>query len=704
MTELTKRMEDIIRILLSFSDDHPVSTNLIAEKLDVSVRSIQREMIYVEDWLKEQNYTLCRKRGAGLWLAEPEERKQELVAYLNHNTESDQYLYDREVRLRQIRLELLMAEEPLKIYYLTDKCEVSEGTLLNDLNQLTPWFRKNNLNLIRRTGLGIFVKGEELALRRAISGTICEIIEHMQPMGQYDRHNIHNYGKFVKQFDAEILEKVNIILERFESNLDLKFTDSGYLYLLIYITLTVHRIREGKAIIIDDLEQQEMTVLPEYGIAESMLEGLRMDMNLTISKDEICGIAIQLAATRCIPKNRKDLTRNRDLNIHQIVSALIRQVSKEAEIDFTRDISLTNDLSVHIQPTIGRLRANIPIDNPLLENLKSDYPDIFQACEKACTAILGELFHLEEVPQCEIGFITMHFAAAMERKEKKERHIRVVIVCPTGIGSSRLLAADLKLEYPMLDIVRTQSAFDIDSRKLLQEGIELIISTVKMDTNFRYVQVNTILTKHDKALINSRIEYLLRQKKTEVIQPIIPVNSIKKSDVAYISLLGDMIYQLLDNLQIYTAPIIHNRDELIHYAASVSGNNEEEIEEYYRLFKKRDEIADTYIKPFHAFLLHARSDMIKQPRFEYIRLEPPFYEKGKVVLGAIVSYIPASGIRNKVGAAITSELIGSLLENDQLLAAMRAGNLGLLHDLMEHQLLVFYKRHVAELLEIPYGE
>lgn len=699
--ELTKRAEDIIRILLRFSQDHPVSTNLISEKLGVSTRSIQREMVYVEKWMTEHGYTIQRKRGSGLSIAESEERKKELLQLLDHNPESEQFIFDRDQRQRQIRYELLMADEPMKTYYLTDRCDVSEGTLLNDLNQITPWFRKYNLALIRRTGLGIFIQGEELSHRRALTTTICEIIETKHALGQHDRKNIHNYCHFIKEFNQSFTKNVNLILLECEEKHHMQFSDSGFISLFIYLVLMIHRVQRGKNIFVDILDKEHLLIQPEYGLAEHLVNELRACLDTTLSKDEICGIAMQIGSTRVFPTSKRDLTKKRDFDIQQIVVSIIREVSSITMIDFTLDNSLVNDLSIHIQPMIGRLRSNIPIENPLLDNLKSDYPDIFEACTQACTKVISTELGVKEISASEVGFITMHFGAAMERREKNERRIRVVIVCPTGIGSSRLLAADLKLEYPFLDIIGTQSAFDIDKTKLLKEGIDLIISTVKLETTFRYVQVNTILTKHDKALINSRIEYLLRQKKKDYVPIVAPMSNINRSDVDYISLLGDVIYQILEDIEIDSAPIIQSRDELIHYAAAVCAREPEETEEIYNILKKRDDLDDTYIKPFHALLLHGRSSMITKPSFRYIRLEPPIYESGKVILGAIVTLIPYGGELNQVSAAITSELIGSLLDNNQLLAAMRAGNLGVLRDLVEYELLGFYRRYVAEILGIP---
>lgn len=698
--ELTKRAEDIIRILLSFSEDHPVTTNLISEKLEISTRSVQREMIHVEKWLSQQGYIIRRKRGRGLLIEGSEEEKKKLLLSLEQNSESEQAIFDRNSRQRKIKYELLLAEEPMKTYYLTEVCDVSEGTLFNELNQITPWFREYGIALIRRTGLGVFLQGDEIALRRALTAILKEMIENDNALDQHDRRNVHNHFKFIKQFDPEISKKVNEVVSRCEEQFQITFSDSGYLSLVLYITIMVHNIQKGRTIIVDDLEQSHLLIQPEYGLAEYLTNELNQMLHQVLSRDEICGIATQIASTRSIPSGKKDLTKKRDFDIHQMVISIIKVVSEITSIDFTSDVNLVNDLSIHIQPTIGRLRARIPIDNPLLDNLKSDYPDIYEACQNACNLILGEEFSLEEVPSSEVGFVTMHFGAAMERKEKNERRIRVVIVCPTGIGSSRLLAADLRLEYPFLDIVGTQSAFDIDQKKLYDEGIDLIISTIKLETTYRYVQVNTILNKHDKALINSRIEYLLRQKKKDTVPVTAPSSNLKRTDIEYISLLGDVIYQLLEQIDIHSAPIIHDRDELIHYAAVACSPDQDQVDEIYWILKERDDLDDTYVKPFHALLLHGRSEIIERPSFQYVRLEPPFYESGKVILGAVVSLIPKNGMMNKVCSAVTSELIGNLLDNNQILAAMRAGNIGLLRDLVEYELLVFYRRHVAEILHI----
>ncbi len=293
----------------------------------------------------------------------------------------------------------------------------------------------------------------------------------------------------------------------------------------------------------------------------------------------------------------------------------------------------------------------------------------------------------------------MHFGAAMERKEKQNRRISVVIVCPTGIGTSRLLAADLSKEYPELDIQSSMSAFELNNNKLLRDGIELIISTVKLEIGFRYVQVNPILTSQDKMLLKSKIDIILRQKKEDASPFEYIPNFITEQDVQYISMLGREIYQMLDNIKIDHAPILHNRQELISYAASIFADDFLMENHLHNILKTRDNLADTYIKPFHALLLHGASPLISHPTFGYVRLELPFYEDGKVILGAIVSFIP-HGALNKVSAAIMSEAIGSLVEEPRLLEAIRAERTDDVYKLLESALLRFYRRTVAERLNL----
>ena len=91
--QLTPRADKIIRILLRFSPDSPVTIGIISEELGVSDRSVQRELPTVEKWMKHNGFCFVRKRSVGLLIDETPERLKELAALLD---EKDTDVYKRQ--------------------------------------------------------------------------------------------------------------------------------------------------------------------------------------------------------------------------------------------------------------------------------------------------------------------------------------------------------------------------------------------------------------------------------------------------------------------------------------------------------------------------------------------------------------------------------------------------------------------------------
>lgn len=136
------------------------------------------------------------------------------------------------------------------------------------------------------------------------------------------------------------------------------------------------------------------------------------------------------------------------------------------------------------------------------------------------------------------------------------RRISVIIVCPTGIGSSRLLAENLHKAYPDLDIRGTTSAFHIEPEELAQNDIDLIISTVRLDTTYRYIYVSPLLNRQDRMLLDSKFQLILSQKsdRRPYAEKKVPETSFTRKDIHFISRTGAEIEYLLDHIRIGRAP------------------------------------------------------------------------------------------------------------------------------------------------------
>ncbi len=290
---------------------------------------------------------------------------------------------------------------------------------------------------------------------------------------------------------------------------------------------------------------------------------------------------------------------------------------------------------------------------------------------------------------------------ALDRRAKLARRISVIIVCPTGIGSSRLLAENLHKAYPDLDIHGTTSAFHIEPKELKREGIDLIISTVKLDTTYRYIYVSPLLNRQDRMLLDSKFQLILSQKndRRPRAEKKVPETSFTRKDIHFVSRTGAEIEYLLDHIRIGRAPVLQERHEILAYAASLFSDTPEMESHFYEILKKRDQIADTYMKPFHALLLHGKSPDIMHPCFGYVHLEPPIYENARIILGAIVTFIPEND-PDQVSAPIVSEIIGSLMEQPELLKALREDDDERFTLLLETSLMKFYKETAAGRLKL----
>ena len=113
-----------------------------------------------------------------------------------------------------------------------------------------------------------------------------------------------------------------------------------------------------------------MSIQPEYAVSEYIMKKLREFFHLSISIDETIYMAVFISGQRIWSSDKKDLTDIRNLDIHQITISIIKKVSNILQINFLRDDRLLTELSGHIQPTIARLRAGIPVENPLLKEFQ----------------------------------------------------------------------------------------------------------------------------------------------------------------------------------------------------------------------------------------------------------------------------------------------------------------------------------------------
>jgi mannitol/fructose-specific phosphotransferase system IIA component (Ntr-type) len=136
-----------------------------------------------------------------------------------------------------------------------------------------------------------------------------------------------------------------------------------------------------------------------------------------------------------------------------------------------------------------------------LEEIKTQYPHIYWVAEKT-GKVLEDWLELA-VPDTEIGYLAMHFGAALERlRSLSTNRVKVVIVCGGGCSTAWMLVSRLAVEFPELDVIDIKSATDLADAEFKPGAVALIITTIPLQyPALPIIQVNPLLSAEDKLLI-----------------------------------------------------------------------------------------------------------------------------------------------------------------------------------------------------------
>ena len=700
-SKLMSRQKEIIQILTKSTIKNPITVSAIAEKLNVSSRTVLREIPKIEKWLDENGFNFIKKPGVGLIIDENLENQQLILELLEvENVEKD---YSKEERQRIILGELLINKEPLKLFYFTSLLKVSEGTLSNDLDTIEEWLKNFNIKLIRKQGLGIYLEGEEKNYRRALSNILYDTLEEKEMISlvkdslgsarNKESIELSIENRLLRFIDKSIIKDIEKILSELENQYEFKMLDSTYIGLVVHLSLAIQRIQNNEKIIMDKNALNELQFLPEFSLGEKISKELEKCFDIQIPKDEIGYITMHLKGAKLrLSKVENDIDLD-NLDIKQIVSYIISEVEKDFGIEIKNRKKLSTDLLNHLVPAVSRLTMKLNIRNPLLDKIKEQYSDVYKSCERACE-ILKKITNVDKIPESEVAYVAIHIAASLEENMKDEK-FSVVIACPTGIGTSRLLAANVKKEFDNLDIKGTISAINIDIGNLKSQGIDFIITTVDLEVDYKYVCVNPIFLDRDKIILKDFIHRLSKDRVHNALKN--KESRCDKEKIESITSLGADIIKILENVKVKELDSIDSTKSIIKEASKIFAQNDEQAESIENSLIAREAISSTYISAFNIMFLHCKNENVFSCKFGVLRFNNTFIEEEKKVNYAIVSLIPENNTQMQID--IMGHISSEIIEKESFRKIIKEDNERNLKKNLENILSDFYKRKLKQIME-----
>lgn len=495
---ISGRERKILFQLLTAEEE--VTVKDLSESLQVSERTIHRDLKKIEHSIENYHLRLIKKAGQGVRIQGEIKNIQQLQSVITSEVATD---FTPEERKTIILTMLLERNEPIKLFTLANELNVTSATVSNDLDLLVEELTPYQLSIVRKKGLGILIKGEEARKRSLLSYLISE---HLNPVGlanqlksQIQKQHVTNHisNRLFGYVNPEVLEIIEKQVDLVSQDLPYELADSGYIGLVVHLALAIERVKQGDIIQFDKDYLKDIISTNEYEIAQKLMNALEAHFMIDIPDDEIGYITMHLLGAK-LQTSRNNLMEDTSLDVAVQANELIRNVSIQLNKDLS-DNKLLHDLTIHLKPAIYRLKQGMTIRNPMLKAIKKDYMDFFQIVQKAADETFPDLIF----PEDEIGYLVLHFAAAI-LQEKGRSKLNAIVICSSGIGTSRILASKLLHKIPELHSVENKSMFDLSDD--ITERYDLIISTIPLEgLEGNYILTSPMLTETEIAQIQKEI-------------------------------------------------------------------------------------------------------------------------------------------------------------------------------------------------------
>lgn len=527
---LSNRQTKILYFLLK--TESFVSIARLAEMFDISQRSIQYDLQNIESFQDNKQFVLMRHKSLGVKAKTLDQKiydsELDNLSEIVHLTKNE--------RKTNILITLFEATQPLSSNHLAELMKVSRRTIVNDLKLVQQWLASYHLEMKYIQNKGFIINGEEEALRQAYANIVKNYFKMTVP---YFQDNL---------FSEEELAIVRKTVIETLNEEDYRLVQSAVDGLVYHIIIAIHRLKLNYSIDVPKEEYEKVCDTVQYRISQKLKKNLEIKFDIQFSESEAIFITLHLLSSKISSIKENNINTG---ELEQFLNELIKQVSVEIGVDLRENSKLLNGLIVHIQPAIHRMKFNLVEKNPLKEDIKKQYKNVYDIVKRNIH-IIEEAYDIS-FTEDEIAYMTVHFVSSIERiSTQKSSYIKVVLLCGSGIGTSQLLKSKLGNLYPEFDVIDAYSIYQIDEEELLKKGVDYIISTV--DCHFDEIPVVTVDT------------FLNKSSRDQLNQI---VNQYRESKVVQLEQIGENLRELLPEHRITKTEHMINKDRTIYQVSDL---------------------------------------------------------------------------------------------------------------------------------------
>lgn len=508
---LDKRCTEILNIVMYTIGYLKIQD--LADDLEVSKRSVYYDISKINEWLIDNGIdSIIQERGKGIILHK--EQVQAIQKTLNQTKSESILIFTPEERQRIEICTIIVRNHPLYIEDFMDTCQVSRNTIINDLKSVDTFLENYALQLTYNIKDGYRINGD-IIKKRAVFFMLFPSLWHF-----YENH-------VIETFDAQKVYDILNTLKKIESELHAEYVSGILPALAVFLSTIQNRNDE---ISFSDMDEEEIIETNEYHLINKYFPNLK--------DHEKIYIALHLLGSRLqtIPVN---VMKEED-KTYEFAKALVHEFERISYVFYDREEELINAINAHLKTSLYRFKYGIQLGNPMLNNIKTEYEELFELTKRACKILENDLDSL--ISDAEVAYLTLHFGAFMPTKKANKHAFRIMIICPNGIGTGNMLRQEVSTLVPQATEIKN---IPLSSYRP-NHDYDVVISTVMLANEQRLIMVHPILTDQDRVAI-------LRNCMATEPQAKMQIDDILKIASNYI--IPDQLNDFHKNLQDYYSSI-----------------------------------------------------------------------------------------------------------------------------------------------------
>lgn len=521
------RIKKIFEIL---TDDFAIYTaNDISEIINVSSKTVRNYIKELNYLLKDNGAVIKSKSGVGYkFIINDKKKFYDFIKEDRPKYATDEGLNSQEYRVNKIILSLIYANDYVKSDDLAKILYVSKSQLNKDLSVVKNILYENQIEIISKPYYGIKIKSDELHIRLFL----VNYVEENAKVNKNILEDISNIGRItVNQISSFILEQFKIY--GFDTNL-VKFNS-----FLNYLIISVSRVRSCHLISNDNKNTPMYENYSSiYKLSCSITEGIKKICKIELDRKEIEYIYINLLS---IINSYIHSDYNQD--IEEIIDRSLFIIKNNLSVNLQNDLDLKQSLIIHIQPMIKRIKYGINLKNPLLDDIRKDHLAI--ECAKILAYFLTNFYNID-INEDELGYISLHFSAAIAKSRENINKKNILLICASGKATAKILKYRFMHEFSKyINILDTSDYLFAMNMDL--SNYDLIISTIpiNLNTNVPVIEVSAYLYKND---ISKILNFIKDRNNIEVIKSLFNKNIFIKENESKNYTRDQVIKKIISNV------------------------------------------------------------------------------------------------------------------------------------------------------------